>query len=258
VKIIRFDYKGQANYGVLEESGKIKKIKGTIDEIPLNICSSPVLNSDEITLLAPCEPTKIIGIGLNFIDHIESVGLNIPEEPYIFIRPSSSLNAHNGTVIINNPDHYVQYEGELAVVMGKKCSKIDPKEARKHILGYTCANDVTDKTLFLKDGHFGRGKAFDTHCPVGPLIETELDISSVSITTTVNGEIRQNGTVKNMVFSVEFLVSFLSEIMTLYPGDLIITGSPAGVGPLVGGDVVEVAIPGIGTLFNQVLYSNEV
>ena len=254
MKIIRYDYKGQINYGLLEKEGTIKKIIGNVFDVPLNVCSKHILNYEEITLLTPCVPTKIIGIGLNFIDHIEAAGLDIPKEPYIFIRPNSSLNAHNGKVLINNPEHYVQYEGELAIVMGKECSKVDLKEASDYILGYTCANDVTDKTLFLKDGHFGRGKAFDTHCPVGPLIETELDTSGLSITTKVNGDIKQNGNTENMVFSMEYLIAFLSEIMTMYPGDLIITGSPAGVGQLSDGDLVEVSIPGIGTLVNSVSY----
>jgi len=256
LKILRYNFNGEVNYGVWQEDGTIKKIKGSIYDKPVNICHETVLTIEDVTLLAPCEPTKIIGIGLNFTDHIEAAGLSIPEEPYIFLRPSSSLNTHNGKVLVKNPEHQIQYEGELAVVIGKICSDISPQDAYKNIMGYTCANDVTDKTLFLKDGHFGRGKAFDTHCPVGPLIETELDISDLSITTTINGIIKQEGSLKNMVFSVEYIVSFLSKIMTLYPGDLIITGSPAGVGFLDHNDLVEVYIPGIGNLSNRVSFLN--
>lgn len=256
MKILRYKFNGEANYGVWEEDGTIKKIKGSIYDKPLNICHETVLPIEDVTLLAPCEPTKIIGIGLNFTDHIEAAGLSIPDEPYIFLRPSSSLNTHDGKVLVKNPEHQIQYEGELAVVIEKKCCDISSKDAYKYIMGYTCANDVTDKTLFLKDGHFGRGKAFDTHCPVGPLIETELDISDLSITTTINGIIKQEGSLKNMVFSVEYIVSFLSKIMTLYPGDLIITGSPAGVGFLHHNDLVEVYIPGIGKLSNRASFLN--
>lgn len=211
-----------------------------------------VLSLDEVNLLPPCEPTKIICVGRNYLAHAKEHDADVPEVPLIFLKPPSTLIAHGGTIFLPPQSNQVEHEAELAVVIGKSGRWIPPEEAGDHILGYTVANDVTARDLQFKDGQWTRGKGFDTFCPIGPWIETEFDPADVLITCHVNEEMRQMASTRDMVFSVRKLIAFISSVMTLEPGDLILTGTPSGVGILMDGDQVQVEIEGLGTLRNQV------
>jgi 2-keto-4-pentenoate hydratase/2-oxohepta-3-ene-1,7-dioic acid hydratase in catechol pathway len=207
-----------------------------------------------VRFLAPCQPTKIIAIGLNYVSHAEEVDAVVPKEPFFFLKPPSSIVAHGGKVIHPaNLSQRVDYEGELAVVMGKSGRDIATREASEYVLGYTCANDVTARDLQRTDPQWTRAKGFDTFCPLGPVIATDVDPSDLMIRTRLNGEVRQEASTSEMVFSVERLISYISAVMTLEAGDVILTGTPAGVGELKPGDRIEVEIESVGTLTNTVV-----
>lgn len=206
----------------------------------------------EVSLLTPVDPQKIIGVGLNYSDHIIAQGLAVPTYPYIVHRPLTTLNIHGAPVAIR-PEHTAQFEGELVIVIGRRCKNVSPDQAGAYIFGYTIGNDITEKEFFRRDKHFGTAKAFDGQCPIGPWIVTDFDYRCKNIRTVINGVERQNGSTDSMVFDCETLVSYLSGFMTLMPGDVILSGSPAGVGPLSAGDTVDVTIEGIGTLSNQIV-----
>jgi 2-keto-4-pentenoate hydratase/2-oxohepta-3-ene-1,7-dioic acid hydratase in catechol pathway len=197
-------------------------------------------------------PSKIVCVGRNYAEHARELGNEPPTEPILFLKPPSAMLAANGTIVRPPQSQRVDFEGELALVIGRQGRNIRAAEWRDYVHGFTCANDVTARDLQKKDVQFTRGKGFDTFCPVGPHIETDLDVSSLRLITRVNGEVRQNGSTSQMIFPCGFLVEFISSIMTLLPGDLILTGTPSGVGPLNAGDTVEVEIEGIGTLRNAV------
>jgi 2-keto-4-pentenoate hydratase/2-oxohepta-3-ene-1,7-dioic acid hydratase in catechol pathway len=197
-------------------------------------------------------PSKIVCVGRNYAEHARELGNEAPAEPILFLKPPSALLEPGGTIVRPPQSQRVDFEGELAVVIGRPGRNIRAAQWRDYVQGFTCANDVTARDLQKKDGQFTRGKSFDTFCPVGPHIETDLDVSALRLMTRVNGEVRQNGSTSQMIFSCSFLLEFISSIMTLLPGDLILTGTPAGVGPLSAGDTVEVEIEGIGTLRNVV------
>jgi 2-keto-4-pentenoate hydratase/2-oxohepta-3-ene-1,7-dioic acid hydratase in catechol pathway len=206
-----------------------------------------------IRFLPPCAPTKIVAVGVNYRSHAEEMGTPLPEEPIIFLKPPSSVVSHRETIVYPSyASRRVDYEGELALIIGTRARRISPEEAPEHILGYTCANDVTARDLQRQDMQWTRSKAFDTFCPLGPVIATDVDPTCLSISTRVNGELRQRGSTSDMVFPPKVLVSYISQIMTLEPGDVILTGTPSGVGELHPGDTVEVEIDGIGTLTNVV------
>jgi len=209
-------------------------------------------NLEEVKLLPPCLPTKAICVGLNYRDHIEEMGDKEPEEPTLFIKPSTAVIGPDDFIVIPKMSERVDYEGELAVVIGKRAKNVSEKDALDYVLGYTIANDVTARDLQAKDGQWTRAKSFDTFLPIGPWIETDLDPSSLDITTYVNGEVKQKSNTRHLIFNVPKLVSFISHIMTLNPGDVILTGTPSGVGPLKPGDVVTIEIEGIGKLTNRV------
>jgi len=197
-------------------------------------------------------PIKIIAIGLNYLDHARELKMNIPDFPLIFMKPSTTVIGSGDAIILPPQTKELNYEGELAVVIKEKAKNVSQDEARHYIAGYTCANDVTARDLQRIDGQWTRAKSFDTFCPLGPKVVSDIDPKHVPIITRVNGEVRQNSNTINMIFDVFELVSFVSEIMTLLPGDVIITGTPPGVGAIGVGDVVEVEIGGIGVLRNTV------
>jgi 2-keto-4-pentenoate hydratase/2-oxohepta-3-ene-1,7-dioic acid hydratase in catechol pathway len=197
-------------------------------------------------------PTKIIAIGLNYSDHAKELKMDIPDFPLIFMKPSTTVIGSGDAIILPPQTKELNYEGELAVVIKEKVKNVSQNEARYYIAGYTCANDVTARDLQRIDGQWTRAKSFDTFCPLGPMIVSDIDPKRLAIVTRVNGEVRQNSNTINMIFDVFELVSFISEIMTLLPGDVIITGTPPGVGAIRVGDVVEVEIGGIGVLKNTV------
>ena len=197
-------------------------------------------------------PTNIICVGRNYAEHAKELGNEAPSEPILFLKPPSAILAPGGTIVRPSASQRVDFEGELAIVIGREAKNVKAADWRDYVRGFSCANDVTARDLQKKDVQFTRGKGFDTFCPIGPHIETDLDVSDLRVTTRVNGETRQDGRTSQMIFSGGVLVEFITAIMTLVPGDVILTGTPAGVGPLQAGDVVEVEIEGIGVLRNDV------
>jgi 2-keto-4-pentenoate hydratase/2-oxohepta-3-ene-1,7-dioic acid hydratase in catechol pathway len=250
MKLARYLYDGHIRFGVVEGE--------TIHELLLTPFSGLERQGrsyglDDVELLPPAYPQKIIAVGLNYRDHAEEVGMPIPEEPMLFMKPPSSLLPHGGSIVYPSMSERVDYEAELAVVVKTQCRRVPLQEAPTHILGYTCANDITARDLQMKDGQWTRAKGFDTFCPLGPFIETDVDLGELVVELHLNGETRQSSAVSNLIFGPAELLSYLSDIMTLYPGDVIITGTPSGIGELQVGDVVEVYIEGIGTLRNNVI-----
>lgn len=207
---------------------------------------------DSVKLLAPVKPGKIIAVGRNYVEHAKEHGAEVPEVPLIFLKPPSSVVGSNAPILLPPQSQRVEHEAELAVVIGRQGRWISPDDAMSYVFGYTAANDVTARDLQRRDGQWIRAKGFDTFCPLGPWVETNLDVSDLQITCRVNGEVRQVGSTREMVFSIAQLIAFISSVMTLEPGDVILTGTPAGVGPLLPGDEVVVAIEGIGELVNPV------
>lgn len=211
-----------------------------------------VLPLEEITLLPPVVPSKIVCVGRNYAAHAKEHDAEVPEVPLIFLKPPSTIIAHGDTIHLPPQSQQVEHEAELAVVIGKTGRWIAHEEAHDHIFGYSIANDVSARDLQFQDGQWTRGKGFDTFCPLGPWIETEFDPADSVITCHVNDELRQMASTRDMVFSVRQLIAYASSVMTLFPGDLLLTGTPAGVNTMVDGDIVEVAIEGIGSLRNPV------
>ena len=209
---------------------------------------------DEVKLLAPVVPSKIVCVGRNYREHAAELGNKMPDEPLLFLKAPSAVIASGDKIELPPASQQVEHEGELGVVIGRIASGLKPDDdPLSYVYGYTCVNDVTARDLQRKDVQFTRGKSFDTFCPVGPWINTELDPANATVTTRLNGEIKQQGNTADMAFPVAFLIRYISEIMTLYPGDLIATGTPAGVSKMKDGDVVEVEVGGIGVLSNRVV-----
>ncbi|MBI4964873.1 MAG: fumarylacetoacetate hydrolase family protein [Desulfomonile tiedjei] len=206
----------------------------------------------KVQLLAPCQPTKIVAVGLNYRDHAEEVNLPLPEEPLLFLKPASSVIGNGDGIILPPQSKRVDYEAELAIVIDKTARNVTLEQARNYIRGYTCLNDVTARDLQGKDGQWTRAKGFDTFCPIGPWIETEIDPSDLKIELFLNGDRKQASRTSNLIFNPFRLVEFISGIMTLLPGDVIATGTTSGIGPMKDGDKVEVRIEGIGSLINKV------
>lgn len=261
MKFCRFQSEGQAQYGIVEPVAGhdvitrllLQEPTGTLQDLPSKSIAS--LRLSEAVLLAPVDPSKIICVGRNYREHAAELGNEVPREPLIFLKPPSSLLAPGGTILRPRLSRKVDHEGELGIVIGKACHKLGPEDdVRPYILGYTCVNDVTARDLQKGDGQWTRGKGFDTFCPAGPVVSDEPDPwAGVNVRTLVNGEIRQEGNTRDFIFPVDVLVRYISQVMTLLPGDLIPTGTPSGVGPVVAGDVVKVTVEGVGTLVNTVL-----
>lgn len=207
----------------------------------------------DVRLLSPILPSKVVCVGRNYADHAKELGNDVPKEPLLFLKPSTSVIGPRDVVRLPPQSKQVEHEGELAVVIGVTgARRVDRKDALKTVFGYTCANDVTARDLQRADVQFTRGKGFDSFCPIGPWIVTDIDPADLEVRCEVNEEVRQLGRTKDMIFDVPTLVSYVSHIMTLLPGDVILTGTPAGVGPLVDGDTVTVQVEGIGELANPV------
>lgn len=207
---------------------------------------------EDATLLPPVTPSKIICVGRNYADHAKELGNEAPSEPLLFFKPPSALLASGGTILRPTMSARVDFEGELVIVIGREAKNVRGAQWRDFVRGFTCANDVTARDLQKKDVQFTRAKGFDTFCPVGPCIEDDLDAGDVRLLTRVNGEVRQDGRTSQLMFPPAALIEYISAIMTLVPGDLILTGTPAGVGPLAAGDEVEVEVEGVGVLRNAV------
>ena len=253
MRIVRFEMQGRTAYGVLDGE-KIDVLWSTPYEGGLQNTVGELVSLPAATLLAPCEPTKIIALGLNYRDHAAEFGHPIPEEPLIFMKPSTAVIGPDEDIVYPAMSRRVDYEAELGVVIGRPCSHVGEAEARDYILGYTCVNDVTARDLQQKDVQWTRAKGFDTFAPLGPWIETAIpDPDNLTVEAYLNGERRQHSSTRNLVFPVAALVSFISRIMTLLPGDVIATGTPSGVGPMRPGDVVAIRVEGIGTLQNRLV-----
>ena len=204
-------------------------------------------------LQEPIRPSKIVCVGRNYREHAAELGNKMPEEPLLFLKAPSAIISSGDEIVLPGASQQVEHEGELGVVIGRVARNIATNEdPLSYVLGYTCVNDVTARDLQRKDVQFTRGKSFDTFCPVGPWIETDINPGNVTVETRLNGEVKQKGNTADMAFSVAFLIRYISEIMTLYPGDLIATGTPAGVSRMKPGDIVEVEVSGIGVLQNRV------
>jgi 2-keto-4-pentenoate hydratase/2-oxohepta-3-ene-1,7-dioic acid hydratase in catechol pathway len=249
MQFLRYRKDESVQYGLLEGE-TVTPLRG--DPFGPYTRGAPALPLSEVTLLAPCAPGKIIGVMNNFFERAQEAGSEAPPLPLLFLKPSSSVIRPEAAIILPPQSQRVEYGAELAVVMGRVARLISPEEAPQHILGYTCANDVTARDLVEADGSVTRGKSFDTFCPLGPVINTTLDAADALITCRVNGAVRQLTSTHDMLFSVPQLVAFVSSVMTLLPGDVILTGTPGGAGPLAEGDVVEVEIEGIGVLHSSV------
>jgi len=251
LKIGRFKTGERTIFGIIQGKGIVPLKEKRVTDLMESITpTEEVLSFSDVKFLSPTRPSKIVAVGLNYKAHAEEMGKPLPEEPLLFMKPSTAVIANKMRIFLPEMSERVDYEGELAVVIGRKCRKVTPEEAPDYILGYSCFNDVTARDLQQKDGQYTRAKSFDTFAPYGPWISTEIDPFDLNITTRVNGEVRQEGRTSDMIFSPFELVSFISQIMTLLPGDVIVTGTPPGIGPLNDGDRVEVEIEGIGTLIN--------
>lgn len=253
-KIVRVERDGRARWGRIEDGEVVALSDGPFTE---HVTTGESLGfAAEMRLLAPTRPTKIICVGRNYVAHAAEHGAEVPTKPLLFSKPPSSVIASGDHIELPRESERVEHEGELALVIGRRCRRIDEDDAWDAVLGVTCANDVTARDLQRAEKQWTRGKGFDTFCPVGPWIVTGLKRDAVAdfeIRCSVNGETRQKGRTSEMVFSPAFLVSYISQVMTLEPGDLILTGTPAGVGPLTAGDQVTVEIEGLGSLTNPVV-----
>ncbi|TLM99739.1 DUF2437 domain-containing protein [bacterium] len=251
MRFVRFQTRHEApRYGWLYED-KVGPVDGSIfDEYRRQEATLPL---ESVTLLAPVTPSKIICVGRNYVEHAREQGVDVPEIPLLFLKPPSAVIGTGEAIEIPPQSQLVEHEAELAVVIGREGRWIQMEEANKFILGYTIGNDVTARDLQRRDGQWTRGKGFDTFCPLGPWIDTELDPADALVSCRVDGEIRQMASTRDMVFTVPQLVAFISSVMRLMPGDVILTGTPAGIGPLEAGNKVEVTIEGIGSLVNPVV-----
>jgi 2-keto-4-pentenoate hydratase/2-oxohepta-3-ene-1,7-dioic acid hydratase in catechol pathway len=250
VRICRVAIDDELHYAVLE-----KEAVALLSSHPFGPFEPEgrVLPLADVRLVAPVLPSKVVAVGRNYAEHARELGNEVPAAPMIFLKPSTSVIGPGEPICLPWQSELVEHEAELGVVIGRLCRDVPEERVGEVVLGYTCANDVTARDLQRTDGQWGRAKGFDSFCPIGPWIETDVDLDDAAIECRVNGEVRQTGSTGDMVRDVAVLVSWISSVMTLLPGDLILTGTPAGVGPIAAGDQVSVSIDGIGTLTNPVI-----
>jgi len=264
MKYCRFQFNGQVQYGLVESVAGREAIVRILLSPPeesegdvegLRTRRIEAIPLEEAALLVPVRPTKIVCVGRNYREHAAELGHEVPKEPLIFLKATSALLPPGGIVRRPKISERVDYEGELGVVIGKTCYQPGADaDIRQYILGYTCVNDVTARDLQNKDGQWTRAKSFDTFCPVGPLVTDEIDPwAGVGVETRVNGVVRQQGNTRDFIFALDVVIRHIAQAMTLFPGDLIPSGTPSGVGPLMAGDAVEVSVEGVGTLRNGVV-----
>jgi 2-keto-4-pentenoate hydratase/2-oxohepta-3-ene-1,7-dioic acid hydratase in catechol pathway len=263
MRYCRFQFNGRAEYGLVESAAGRDEIVRILltppqeadgDTESLRTRRIQAIPLEEAALLPPVRPSKIVCVGRNYREHAAELGHEVPNEPLIFFKPTSALLAPGGVVRRPKMSERIDYEGELGVVIGQTCyqPRAD-QDIRQYILGYTCVNDVTARDLQNKDGQWTRAKGFDTFCPVGPLVTDEIDPwAGVDVETHVNSALRQQGNTRDFIFTLDILIRHIAKVMTLFPGDLIPSGTPSGVGPLVAGDRVEVSVQGVGKLKNSV------
>jgi 2-keto-4-pentenoate hydratase/2-oxohepta-3-ene-1,7-dioic acid hydratase in catechol pathway len=264
MKYCRFNLNGAAHYGLVESGSsgedEITRLllqpphdsNGDVEGLPSRRTDKIPLS--EASLLPPVQPSKIVCVGRNYREHAAELGNEVPKEPLLFFKPPSSLLATGGTILRPKASERTDYEGELGVVIARRCHRLsEADDVRPYILGYTCVNDFTARDLQKKDSQWVRGKGYDTFCPVGPIVTDGLDPwTGVQVETRVDGEVRQSGSTRDFIFPLDYLIRYISQIMTLEPGDLIATGTPEGVGPVAAGVTIEVSVEGIGVLRNPV------
>lgn len=248
MRVVRVLHEGDCRYGLADD----QTITLITDEPFAAWETEDILPLHEATLLSPVVPTKVVCVGLNYRAHIAEMGHEFPSEPVLFLKPSTSVIGPGVPIPLPEGVGRVDYEGELAVVIGRRTHNATPEEAAANVLGFTCANDVTARDLQRRDGQWSRAKGFDGFCPLGPWVDTDLDASDLLLQCIVNGEVRQSAHTSDMLFDPYELVAFASRVMTLVPGDVVLTGTPGGIGELHAGDVVEVRVDGVGSLVNTV------
>jgi 2-keto-4-pentenoate hydratase/2-oxohepta-3-ene-1,7-dioic acid hydratase in catechol pathway len=253
MKICRFLHINKIKFGVIQEQSIYEFAAGDMFSLYSSDLTANHFSQSEVKFLSPVNPSKIVCVGRNYSAHADELGNEVPQEPLLFLKAPSAIITDEEPIIIPPQSTQVEHEGELAVIIKKTCKNLtvddDPFE---FILGYACLNDVTARDLQRKDVQFTRAKSFDTFCPIGSFVETDLDVTDISVKTLVNGVVKQAGRTSQMVFPVDYLIRYISNQMTLYSGDVIATGTPSGVSKLTPGDVCEVAIEGIGSLSNPV------
>jgi 2-keto-4-pentenoate hydratase/2-oxohepta-3-ene-1,7-dioic acid hydratase in catechol pathway len=259
MKIVRYQYRGTDVYGSLEADDYIYRLSASPFEGSYEVLREAPVPLKDVRLLCPVAKPRIFGAGFNYVSHIKETGWEIPELPALFFKPETALAGPGDPIIYPRGAVNIHYEAELVVVIGRTARRVSEGDALSYVLGYSCGNDVSDRTIQAKEMKFGclfAGKAYDTFAPVGPAIATDLDPSNIEIVGRLNGAVKQRGNTSDLLFSVPKLVSYLSGFMTLTPGDIIMTGTPSGIGPVVPGDTFEVEIEGIGVLSNPVVAEN--
>ena len=254
MKILRYQADGESKYGILDDDGSVLQLIGSpFDEFRVG---PRVAELSEVQVLTPVQPSKTIGVGLNYLSHIHETGLATPESPMLFMKPPTGVIGPGDSIVYPRQGRQVEYEAELVAIIGKPARHVAEEQALEYVLGYTCGNDVSERVIQsaeMKTGAMLVGKGFDTFCPLGPVIATDLDPTGLNVMSRLNGEPRQDANTSDLVFSVAKLVAFISEAILLLPGDVIMTGTPSGVGPMVPGDMVEIEISGVGVLRNPVV-----
>lgn len=252
MKYVKYEYDNQIRFGILED--------GEIVELDQNFINSNSVKTgqkimlSEVKLLAPVSPSQVIAIGLNYAKHAEERGKTAPKEPMMFMVSQSAIIADNENIELPNEENEIHFEAELAIVIGKEAYKVSREHAHKHIFGYTINNDVSDRVLQKNDGQFTRAKSYKTFKPLGPVIATDIDGNNLEIKLMQNGKVKQHSNTNDLIHNVESIIEKVTDVMTLYPGDIILTGTPSGVGPLKSGDKIEIEIEGIGKLTNNVIF----
>lgn len=253
MKICRFLHNNEIKFGAIQDGSIYEFDAKDIFSCQNNNLKSNKLSKSEVKILSPVDPSKIICVGRNYSAHAAELGNEVPKEPLLFLKAPSAIITDEESIIIPQPSKQVEHEGELAVIIMKTCKNLtDEDDPFEFVFGYSCLNDITARDLQRKDVQFTRAKSFDTFCPIGAYVETDLDVTDIFVKTFVNGVIKQEGRTSQMVFPVDFLIRYISNQMTLHPGDVIATGTPAGVSKLTDGDVCRVEIEGIGSLSNPV------
>jgi 2-keto-4-pentenoate hydratase/2-oxohepta-3-ene-1,7-dioic acid hydratase in catechol pathway len=259
VRIARFSVDDEPKYGVVETDDP-EGLVGTVAVLDSDPLYRPVqftgeqLQLADVRLLAPVIPrSKVVCVGRNYLAHAEELGNEVPKEPLIFLKPNTSVIGPRDGIVYPEQTNDLHFEGELAIVIGRICRDLPKERVQEVIFGYTIANDVTARDLQKSDGQWARAKGYDTFCPLGPWISTELDVADLRVTTTLNGEEKQNGRTSQFIFDIPEVLAHITSFTTLLPGDVVLTGTPAGVGPMLPGDEVAISIEGLGTLTNKVI-----
>jgi 2-keto-4-pentenoate hydratase/2-oxohepta-3-ene-1,7-dioic acid hydratase in catechol pathway len=250
MRFCRFQSKKVITYGLIENDSVFAITPNPFEKWQK---TGEVQALETVKLLAPCVPTKVVAVGLNYVDHASELSMDVPAEPIIFLKPAEAVIGPGDAIVYPVTSTQVDYEAEIGVVIKKTAKHVSAEESAAYILGYTCANDVTARDLQRRDGQWTRAKGFDTFAPIGPWIDTDFDPSNVTVQSILNGEVQQSSSTANMIFDIPVLISLITGVMTLNPGDVIMTGTPPGVGPMNRGDEIEVVIEGLASLKNKVV-----